>query len=114
MTDLSPAQLDLIEHATGRNYTPKRDRNWLLVDGKDRDLCREMCVAGLMIEGETVDMFDGETHFTVTSAGVTAYLRQRPEKRISRGRQRYLSWLREDSGLRFGDWLKERHGKAQQ
>lgn len=113
MTDLSPAQLDLIEHATGRNYTPKRDRNWLLVDGKDRDLCREMVRLGFMVESCTVEWCAGETHFTVTPLGVRAYLRQRPEKRISRGRQRYLSWLREDSGLRFGDWLKERHGKAQ-
>jgi hypothetical protein len=90
MTDLSPEQLDLIEHATGRNYTPKRDRNWLLVDGKDRDLCRELVRLGFMVESCTVEWCAGETHFTVTPLGVRAYLRQRPEQRISRGRQRYL------------------------
>lgn len=113
MTDLSPEHLDLIEHATGRNYTPKHDRNWLLVDGKDRELCREMVAAGLMTEGKTIDICAGETHFTVTSSGIAAYLRQRPEKRRSRGQQRYRDWLREDSGLRFGEWLSLRHGKAQ-
>ena len=39
---MTKEELDIIEHATGRNYNPRRVRNYFLAgkDSKDLALCR--------------------------------------------------------------------------
>jgi hypothetical protein len=101
-------ELDIIEHATGRDYNPRHDRNYVLVGKGSRDLevCRSLTERGFMRGGQEIGWCANDSHFTVTEAGEREYLRLRPPPKLTRSQQRYEQYLREDSGMKFGEWLK--------
>ena len=41
-----------------------------------------------------------------TEEGEREYLRLRPPRKLTRSQQRYEQYLREDSCMKFGEWLK--------
>ena len=107
---LTKAELDIIEHATGRNYTPRRDRNYFLAGEGSEDLAlgRSLADRGFMRGGQSIGWCASDTHFAVTPQGEAAYFAQRKPKTLSRGQRRYRDWLSEDGPLKFGEWLKQR------
>jgi hypothetical protein len=100
--------LNAFEHVTGRNYNPRHDRNYVLVGKGSRDLevCRSLTERGFMRGGQEIGWCANASHFTVTEAGEREYLRLRPPPKLTRSQQRYEQYLREDSGMKFGEWLK--------
>ena len=106
---LTNEELDIIQHATGRNYTPRRVRNYFLAGaGPDLSICRSLVDRGFMRGGQAVGWCAGDTHFSVTPEGESAYFAQRPQKSLSRSQKRYRDWLAADSSLKFGEWLRQR------
>lgn len=64
---------------------------------------------GLMSDTGPVPMFGGSHCFFVTDAGRSFVREHSPEPpKLTRGQQRYLSYLHADSGLSFGAWLRSR------
>lgn len=61
-----------------------------------------------MIKAKTKTAFIGNNLFHVTEAG-KQFIRDNevPKKVLSRGQKRYREYLREDSCLNFGEWLKK-------
>lgn len=106
--EVTKDELDIIQHATGRNYNPRHVRNYFLAgkDSKDLALCRLLTERGFMRGGQTIGWCADDVHFTVTEAGEREYLRLRPPPKLTRSQQRYEQFLQEDSGMKFGDWLK--------
>lgn len=106
-------ELDIIQHATGRNYEPRRERNLYMAGpgSKELAICRDLKQRGFMDGGHEIAMCDNEACFHVTEEGEREYLRLRPPQKRSRGKERYRQFLREDSVLKFGEWLKQLEGR---
>ena len=79
-------ELDIIEHATGRNYNPRHDRNYFMAgkDSKDLAICRSLAERRFMRGGQAIGWCDNDSHFTVTEAGEREYLRLRPPPKLTR------------------------------
>ena len=60
----------------------------------------------IMRGGQEIGWCANDSHFTVTEAGEREYLRLRPPRKLTRSQQRYEQYLREDSCMKFGEWLK--------
>ena len=105
---MTKEELDIIEHATGRNYSPRHERNYFLAgkDSKDLALCRSLTERGFMQGGQEIGWCENDSYFTVTEAGKREFLRLRPPPKMTRSQQRYEQYLREDSCMKFGEWLK--------
>ena len=112
---MTKAELDIIEHATGRNYNPRHVRNYFLAgkDSKDLALCRSLTERGFMRGGQKIGWCANDSHFTVTEAGEREYLRLRPPRKLTRSQRRYEQFLQEDSGMKFGDWLRSKPYKRE-
>lgn len=111
MTDLALIQhaLGVDEYGQGRQYR----NHFVATEGSlDYDLCRSHVVAGRMRDHGTGSLYGGLTShcFTVTNAGRAWMIAQSPAPpRQTRGKVRYQQFLRSDSGLTFGEWLKALH-----
>lgn len=104
---VSKEQLDIMTHALGYNYTPRRVRNWFGVDPGNADHANilELVKAGLMVDHGDVT-FSTSRSYAVTEAGHELVRASLPKpKPITRGEERYQRYLREDSGLSFREWL---------
>lgn len=96
--------LGLDEHGRGRSY-----RNAFVTDpdGGDGAECTALCAMGLMHDHGARQIAGGMHCFSVTDAGRAAVVAESPPPpKVSRGRERYLAWLRADCDMKFGDWLK--------
>ena len=105
---MTKEELDIIEHATGRNYNPRHDRNYFMAgkDSKDLAICRSLTERRFMRGGQAIGWCANDSHFTVTEEGEREYLRLRPPRKLTRSQQRYEQYLREDSCMKFGEWLR--------
>ncbi len=121
---MTPEQLHILQHSLGcdkyghstaRSVRDEGDgrfgyyRNHYVIgsecDGFN-DLC-ELVKMGYMKDHGSRDLTGGMHTFSVTQAGIMAMNEQSPEPpKISRSRQRYLDYLREDSSWSFGEWLR--------
>lgn len=69
--------------------------------------CRPLVALGFMIERPASELTGGDPLFQVTDAGKRAVREESPKPpKLTRSKQRYLRFLREDSSLKFGEWLK--------
>lgn len=102
-------ELDIVQHATGRNYTPKRERNSYCagVGSSDWHLCHRLVKRGFMLGHRTINE-GADQYFSVTPDGVAAYLKQRRPDRLTPGQKRYQEYLRQDTPVPFGEWLRQR------
>lgn len=71
---------------------------------------RELVAAGLMESAGRVAWCPDE-YFRITAAGREAWKAAQPQppkisRRKQRSRVRYEAWLRAESGISFGEWLK--------
>lgn len=106
---MTNAELDIIQHATGRNYNPRHDRNSYCaeVGSSDWHICHSLVKRGFMLAGRTING-GADQYFSVTAGGESAYVKQRPPARLTRGQKRYQEFLLQDSGIPFGEWLRQR------
>jgi hypothetical protein len=109
---IDPKVLQILRHALGYDAYSGRGReyrNYYTVSptGDNYELLCSMQRAGLVVRMATPDWTD-LVGFYVTIAGRRAVEENKP-KPLSRGRQRYLDYLRSDGSMTFIEYL--RHGK---
>ena len=106
--------LHILQHSRGLDQYGRGTwyRNHFCAGGKDLVDCQALEAAGLMKLHRPSEVTAGYPTFSVTPAG-DAYIREHSPKppKVSRGRARYLQWLKiADAVGPFGEWLK-RGGK---
>jgi hypothetical protein len=104
---LTARQLEILQHALGVDEYGRGQmyRNHFCAGGSDEDVCRELVALGFM---ETFSRsWLPYYNCIVTAAGRSAMLAQSPTPpRLTRAQERYQRFLRADSGVSFGEWLK--------
>jgi hypothetical protein len=111
--DLSKHQLQILQHSLGCDEfgRSRTDRNHFMthVDSKDGPTCLELVSLGLMSNTKPVEWCGGMNLFCVTAEGKEQMRLQSPEpppqEKLTRSKQRYLDYIRADSGLSFREWL---------
>ena len=107
---LTEGQLGILQHALGldQHGQGRAYRNHFCAGGDDESICRSLVEMGYMQQHSTTEVF---LYFncSVTETGKAAVRRESPKPpKLSRSQRRYREFLGEDSGLRFGEWLKRR------
>jgi hypothetical protein len=98
------------EHLAILDHTVQRAARGLFCG--DSPAMQDLVAAGLMESAGRVAWCPDE-YFRITAAGRQAWGAAQPERpkisrRKQRSRGRYEAWLRADSGMSFGDWLRGR------
>lgn len=111
---MKPDLLHILQHSLGVDQygcgAQYRNRFVTGPGSDDFEKCRELCEQELMKDYGPQSIADGMHCFCVTDAGKDAVGLHSPSPpRVSRSRQRYLSWLKADCGMKFGEWLKLKH-----
>lgn len=71
------------------------------------DECMALVAEGLMVRHAATELTGGMDCFVVTDAGRRWVQNNSPAPpKLTRSQKRYLRFLDEDSGLRFGEWLR--------
>ena len=118
---MDAAQIAILRHAlgTGDDGTRPPFRNHFVTGegSTDHPLCVALVERGLMTRRTGNALSGGDDIFSVTASGRLAAAPAEGERAFvpqSRSRQRYADYLRADSHLAFGDWLKltTRSGRA--
>ena len=109
---MTPRHLHILQHALGLDEYGQGSfyrNHYVTGEGCDGyDDCRALADAGLMAEHPPRELFGGDSCFVVTQAGKNAVRRESPPPpNLTRSQQRYRDYLRSDSRLKFGEWLKE-------
>ncbi|WP_313178937.1 hypothetical protein [Stenotrophomonas sp.] len=109
--ELPAAELQILRHALGvgdggleRSY-----RNHYVTGegGADHQHCLALVARGYMVQRAGNAITGGDDLFTVTDAG-RAEVKERtpPPPKLTRSQQRYQQFLRYDSGVTFGEFLR--------
>jgi hypothetical protein len=107
------AGLQILQHSLGVDQYGRgqqyRNRFVTGPESTDFDACVALVTLGLMKDLGAVAMYGGMHYFEVTREG-KAYVSQNspPPPKLTRGQKRYEAFLRADSGLSFGEWLRSR------
>lgn len=112
-TSLTPKQLQILQHSIGCDQYGRgeKDRNHFVTDETSSDgrVCLELVALGLMSNDGPRSLCGGMSVFHVTRAGREEMRSQSPEppppEKLTPGKQRYLNWIRADSGLSFREWM---------
>lgn len=107
---MTPDQLHILQHALGVDQYGRgpQYRNHFCAGGRDEVGCRELVAMGYMQQHPTTETFP-YFNCSVTDAGRAAMRDASPQPPTpTRSQRRYREFLAADSGLRFGEWLKER------
>lgn len=103
-------QIQILRHALGLDDTGRgrEYRNHFATGPGTTDWSdiEALINSGLMEDRGPVEMWGGLHGIVVTEEGKWIARQQDPLPKVSRGRQRYLRFLKEDSSLTFGEWLK--------
>lgn len=105
-------KLELLRHTIGWGGNANRN-HFVAGDGSTNcDTCRALVAEGRMVEHQASDLTGGDPLFVATQAGRDwAAANPPPKARLKPGQKRYNDYLKSDSNLGFGDWLKL-HQKA--
>jgi hypothetical protein len=96
--------LGLDQYGEGRQY---RNHFCTGLGSKDWDSCMALVYDGLMKEHHPSELTGGDTLFTVTPKGIDFVALNSPQPpKLTRSQKRYRLWLKSDSGLSFGEWLR--------
>lgn len=107
----SPRELEILQHARGVDQYGRgtRRRNHFCAGFEDEPTCRQLAHRGLMREVTMHPRLSGIPVFAVTAAGDAVITEHSPAPpRLTRSQLRYEAWLRADSGVTFGEWIRER------
>lgn len=104
---MTKKQLHILQHALGvdKYGQGKQHRNHFCAGGDDVEVCQQLVAIGYMVTFER----DYLPYYncTVTEAGEAAMLAESPKPpKLTRSQIRYRAFLRHDSGIGFGEWLK--------
>ncbi len=110
---ISSKQLQILQHSTGCDKYGKRhgERNHFVTDENSDDGrdCLALVAIGLMTNDGPRGLCGGMSVFHVTRSGREAIQRQSPspppQPKLTRAKQRYLDFIRADSGLSFREWM---------
>lgn len=116
------SELSILQHAIGRDEygqprsagNPEFRNHFVTGEGStDYPTCMALVGQGLMTRRAGNAITGGDDCFFVTDAG-REYVREHSPKppKMTRSQRRYESFLREDSSLSFGEWLKYYGSKA--
>lgn len=111
MVDL--VKLRILQHSLGVDQygLGAQYRNYFATGpgGKDFDTCSALVTEGLMGDhGPQAGMSDMH-YFEVTRAGKQFVRENSPvPPKLTRSQKRYLTFMKSDCGLQFGEWLKRR------
>lgn len=113
---MTPSQLHILQHALGCDQYGQgtRYRRHFATGPGSKDFadCQALCEQGYMTHNGPEPMLGRMYYFQVTQSGETAMEDASPQPpKLSRARQRYHEFLNEDSGMKFGEWLKAQAGR---
>lgn len=109
---LSARQLHVLQHSLGVDkYGQGNQYRNHFVTGMGSDdwpICIGLCALGLMQDHGVNALAGGDHCFTVTERGKLEMAKQseNPPK-LTRSQKRYRKFLEADSGMKFGEWLKQ-------
>lgn len=102
-------KLELIRHTIGWGRESNRNHFVAGEGSTNCDTCRALVAEGRMVEHKASDLTVGDPLFVATTAGREwAEANPPPKVRLRPGQRRYRDYLKSDSNLTFGDWLKAR------
>jgi len=112
---MTPRQLEILQHALGLDqYGQSKEighRNWFAAGAADEPACRELVAAGLMIEHRRTAVYP-DYNCSVSETGKKAVKDHSPKPpTLTASQRRYRRFLRADSGMPFGQWLKHERGR---
>lgn len=113
MTD---KRLQILQHALGVDQYGRgqmyRSHFVAGLGGDDYEVCKSLAEDGLMIDHVANEISGGDPVFVVTPAGRKYVTEHSPAPpKLTRSQRRYEAFLADDSGMRFGDWLRCRGAK---
>ncbi|MBB5885423.1 hypothetical protein DYQ93_11655 [Xanthomonas sp. LMG 8992] len=114
MDDLAPNLLHILRHALGTGEdgrAPCYRNHFVTGEGSsDHPLCMQLATMGLMVRRNGSPLTGGADLFTVTQEGRAA-ARPEPgsERKLTRAQRRYREFLNADSGVTFGEWIRQRN-----
>lgn len=102
--------LEILQHALGVDQygRGRHERNAFVTgpEGQDFVHCQELVACGHMKTLGAIAAFGGNHKFMVTPAGVSHVAQHSPQPpKLTRGQQRYQSYLDADCNETFGEWL---------
>ena len=105
---MTAKQLEILQHSLGLDKYGQGEmyRNHFCAGGEDEVICRELVALGYMVQHRTTEMLP-YFNCSVTDAGKEAVKRESPKApKLSRSQKRYREFLRADSDMKFGEWLR--------
>lgn len=110
--DLNEHQLHILRHSLGLRHdgsgTQYRNHYVCNAGGVDGERLKILCKAGLMEDGGAREMLGGMHLFWVTDAGKAELEKHAPPpEKLTRAQRRYREFLKQDTGMSFGQWLRQ-------
>jgi len=109
---ITAQQLHILQHSLGLDQYGQGEayRNHYVSDPNPDLIALEKL--GYLHDRGPQSMMRGNHLYQVTPAGKQCIYRESPKPpKISKGRRKYLAFLRADSGMKFGEWLKTKWAK---
>ncbi|EQM87204.1 hypothetical protein L681_20810 [Stenotrophomonas maltophilia MF89] len=108
---LPAAELHILRHAlgVGDGVLERSYRNHFVTGegGADHQHCMALVARGYMVQRAGNAITGGDDLFTVNEAGRAAVQEHTPPlPKLTRSQQRYQQFLRYDSGVTFGEYLR--------
>ena len=103
-------QLQILQHALGVDSYGQGEmyRNHFCAGGTDEDVCRELVTMGYMVQHPTTKWLP-YFNCSVTDEGKAAMRRESPKPpKLSRAQKNYREFLKADTGVSFGEWIRRR------
>nr|WP_308006515.1 hypothetical protein [Xanthomonas albilineans] len=117
MADVDPDLLRILRHSLGignDGHSPCYRNHFVTGVGcNNHPLCVQLVALGFMTKHKGNALTGGDDLFTVTDAGRAA-ARPTTPNRLSRSQQRYREFLDADSGMSFGEWIRQRKPSVQE
>ncbi len=115
MEKVTIEQLKILQHALGVDQYGQGEmyRNHFCAGGDDEKICRELVELGLMQVFAPNASPLPYYNCSVTDLGKQLVRTESPKPpKLTRSQKRYRDYLKADSGLRFGEWLKYYSGET--
>ena len=106
---MTARQLEILQHSLGLDEYGQGTmyRNHFCAGVDDEAVCRELVALGYMEQHPTTDWLP-YFNCSVTKAGKAAVRSESPKPpKLTRGQQRYIEFLKADTGESFSQWLKD-------
>lgn len=108
--NVTQEQLHILQHALGLDKYGQGTmyRNHFCAGSSDESVCRDLVALGYMQEHPRTTWLP-YFNCSVTDAGKAAVKTESPKPpKLTTGQKRYREFLKADSGLKFGEWIKQK------